>query len=240
MSEIEKLKKEIKFDAKDFGGFGIKSVAILKAFQDIALEHANLLKIGIEDIKQKDLLWVALKIKFEIVKQPKPDEVLTIETYPSATNMMEYFREYMIFDKSGNLLVKGVSKWCMISRTTRHISLMTKLFPLSTNQNTLFEGRLFKMEVFEPEFLADYTYQILPCDIDSNNHVNNTVYAKIIDNMLALEHHNLKHFEIDFLKETFLGQRLDMFKKRENNQLKIIGKICEDKPNFNVLLEFEN
>lgn len=239
MKNIEKLQKEITFSENDFASFGIKSSAVLKAFQDISLEHANILGIGIEDIKPKKLLWVALKIKYQIIRQPLLNEVLTIETYPCEKNLLEYLRSYLIYDKSGNVIIKGVSKWAIISSETRHLVRMTEIESPIVETKPVFDERLTKMELYEPEFLADYTYKILPEDIDTNNHVNNTIYAKIIDNMLTQENRKLEGFEVDFLKETFLGERLDMFKKHENDCLKILGKICEDKVSFSACLNFK-
>ncbi|MBO7508570.1 MAG: hypothetical protein J6T39_02895, partial [Clostridia bacterium] len=96
----------------------------MQAFQDASTKHAESLGVGFEAMLSKKLLWVTMRIKYEILRLPKPNEMLTIKTYPSGKNRMEYDREYLICDEEENLIIKGQSKWCLINSQTRKIEKM--------------------------------------------------------------------------------------------------------------------
>lgn len=239
MIEINELKEKIRFEVDDFDSFGVTTFAVLREFQKVSTKHAEILGLGFHKMIEKKLLWVTMRIKFEIVRQPKENESLEIVTYPSGKNMLEYDRDYLILDENNEIVIKGTSKWCLIdSEKRRVVRLMDDLAPVLLNKIPLFEGRFLKSETFEPEFLPDMSYLISQDDIDNNNHTNNTIYAKIVDKLLKGENKKISFCQINFLKETRLRDRLDMFKKNAENKLEILGKICEGEVSFSAHIDF--
>lgn len=233
-------KEKIQFKKEDFFGYGISPFAVLKAFNEASTNHAELIGVGFEDMLKKNLLWVSMRIKFQILQMPKPNQELFVVTYPSGKNMLEYDRDFLIVDANDNLLIKGMNKFCLINSETRRVSkLMDIDAPVLDNQQPCFEGRFLKTDTFEPEHLADYTYQILPEDIDLNGHTNNTIYAKVAQKLFEDQTKKLQFFQINFFKETLLGNRLDVYKKQGTDSLDIVGKICEGENSFGCHVEFE-
>ena len=240
MKNIEKFCEDFCFCEEDFCGFGLKNFAVLKRFNDIAVKHAEALGVGFRDMMQRNFLWVTMRIKYQVLMQPKPNQKLKLVTYPSGKNFLEYDRDYLIFDEDENLILKGTSKWCIIDCEKRRIvRLVDELAPVLPETKPIFEGKFFKTDTFEPEFLADYSYTINANDIDRNQHTNNTVYAKMVDTLLKNEKRNLKFFQINFLKESLLNDRIDLFTKQEKNCVDVLGKICEGEKSFSCHIEFE-
>ena len=236
-----KLSKHFCFSNIDFGSVGILPESVLRIFQDVATEHIELLGYGIKNLRPRNLLWVATRIKFEILSQPKPDEELEIVTYASGQNHFEFFRDFLIFDKNKNLLIKGLYRFSLLDEKERHIARLSKIQDIKLPCLTsVFEGRFLSIESFEPEFSHDHTYKILPDDIDANGHTNNTVYAKMINELLNLESQKISFFQINYLKETLLTERIDLYKNMTDNTLKILGKICEGKPCCLIEITFKN
>ena len=244
-NEKFKICKEICFEEIDFFDGGVLPCAVLKKFQDIALAHAKLLGVGFGDMLKLGLLWVSMRIKYEVLREPKPNEKLEIVTYPSGKNWLEFDRDYLIFDEQKNLIIKGTNKWCFIDKNTRRPAKMSVIDHIKLPEvKPVFEGRFVKNDMFEPTTAPDFSYQIKSDDIDGNNHTNNTVYAKMIESILKNERKTINFFQINFLKETLFGDRIDIYKKQnqqENNEksLDILGKLCEAEPCFLVHIETE-
>lgn len=237
---IDKLSENFCFDENDFMSFGVRPFSVLKIFSKLAAKHAEILDIGFKKMLQKKLLWVTMRIKYQIERMPKPNEPLHISTYPSGKNMLEYDRDFLIEDENGNAVIKGTSKWCLISSETRRIAKISEIeAPELPNIEPLFEGRFLKGDTFEPEFLPDYTYEISRDDIDNNNHTNNTIYAKILEPILKREKRTMGFFQINFLRETHAGDLLDIYKKHAENSTLFFGKIREGEPSFSVEMKFK-
>lgn len=239
MENLSEFEKEFCFEPSDFVGENVKPSAILQQFQDVAVKHATLLGCGFDEMIKKDLIWVLMRTKYQMQSHPRPNQMLKIKTYPSGKNMLEFDRDFLILDMDGNVILKGTSKWCFINFKTRRIAKMDLIGDISLpDSKPLFEGRFLKNELFEPEYLADATYKILPEHIDGNNHTNNTVYAKMIE-PFCLNNKNLKFFQINFLEESHLGDLLDIYAKNIDGGMEFLGKFREGKPSFFVKVKFE-
>lgn len=229
--------EEFCFENEDFSKIGLKPFSILQIFQDASTKHAEQLGVGFEAMLSKHLLWITMRIKYEILRLPQATEKLTIKTYPSGKNRMEYDREYLIFDADGNIIIKGQSKWCLINSQTRKIERMIDS-PILLDQEPIYKERFLKSDDFEPKFLPDVNYQIKTDDIDNNGHTNNTVYAKMIAPVLEQHSKTINFFQINFLKESLIGERIDIYSQKENDDLLILGKKCEGEKSFTIEIKF--
>lgn len=235
--QSNKFVEEFLFNQTDFENFGVSPYSVLSIFQDVATKHAEALGVGFSSMLQKKLLWVTMRIKFEVLKDINANEKYKIVTYPSGKNMMEFDRDYVIFNENGDLILKGQSKWCLINSETRRISRMIDGIELA-NEQPIFDGRFLKTESFEPRFLPDYSYKIVPGDIDNNRHTNNTVYAKMVENLLKNETKKIKFFQLNFLKECVLGNRVDVYSQQFEDGFVVLGKLCERDISFTSKIKF--
>ncbi len=241
--QLDKLESQNKYSAlfcfeeEDFESYGLKPCSILSVFQFVSLEHAIKLGVGFNDIIKQNLLWVTMRIKYQLLGNILPNQYLKIVTYPSGKNMMEYDRDYIIFDENGNMLAKGQSKWCLIDTQTRRIKRMIDC-PVLENIPTVFEGKFLKTDAFEPSCCPDLRYGVKHDDIDNNGHVNNIVYAKILDELLQRQYKTIKFFQINFLKELVYGDMIDVYTKPENNAVTFVGKKYLGETSFSAYVEF--
>ena len=145
MENLQELSYQITFTKDDFENINIKPDVVLQKFQDIALEHANLLGLGFNEMLKKNLLWIVMRIKYEVIRSPKPDELLTLTTYPQAKNLLEFDRDFLITDKDNELVIKGTSKWCLLDKTTRRLAKMTSVdYPFEFNKPSVFGEKFLK------------------------------------------------------------------------------------------------
>lgn len=194
--------------------------AILDLFQDIAGLHAAALNIGYEDLIAKDLIWVLVRSRFEVLGEiPFLGEVM-VETWPHAPGKVDFDRDYRIYDEKGNLCVRGSSKWCVCNYKTRKISLGTAV---SYGDDEYCEDKVYpegigKVKEFSEEGLPAESGEISYCDLDHNGHANNTKYAVyILDSLRKKESRPLKEFAIDYVREMKEGQKFSLYSEREGN-----------------------
>lgn len=217
---MENLLKEIfRLRTNDFNCYDeLTPSAILDLFQDLAGKHADQLKIGYEDMLKKNLIWVVIRTKFEIIQSTKLYSSVEVSTWPKQKGRADFDREYEIRDLEGNILVKGISKWVVVNHQTRRIQHSRNIeYPCEINPKENFPGSFDKIEDFDITDCVCYESQTSFSDLDHNGHVNNSKYAVFIMNALSLpSNQKICSFEINYLKELAPNSKIRMFLKKEH------------------------
>ena len=100
------------------------SFYILDVFQDIASVHAESLNIDYKHLNLRNLMWVVVRNRFEVIDCPQIGEEIILATWPHKTNRIEFDREYLITSLDGKVYIKGDSKWCILDKTTKRIAMV--------------------------------------------------------------------------------------------------------------------
>ena len=233
---LAKISENIVFYESDFENGNLKFNSVLKKFEHIAVNHAESVGVGFEDMLKQNLLWVTLRIKYQILNNPLPNEQLLLTTCASGKNALEFDRDFIIESKRG-ILIKGTSKWCLIDKDTRHISELLCLSPFDNIlQKPIFEEKFLKTEIFDTNNMQpNFEYQVRNEDIDKNGHMNNTIYAKI----LQIPNNKLiNFFQINFMHEALVNQKILVYKKEFENKTIFIGKFDNDTVSFTAEIRF--
>lgn len=205
--------KEYNLRASDFDKFDhVKPSAVLDLFQDAAGQHAETLGVGFESMLTRSYLWVLVRIKFQIVSQPKRYQKVIVKTWPLAPHRLNYRREYCIENQDGEKLVIGSSEWVVIHSEKRRLVAVPDLYPFTDNfyPEMNFEARLDRVPEFDS---IQSPYMVCPgfCELDGNNHVNNTKYANyVLDALNPGASDEVQTFQIDFRKEVLQGDKLSI------------------------------
>jgi len=197
-------------------------------FQDIATEHVNYLAIGYDDMTSQNLIWVMSRMCFRVFRHPKIGEELTIKTYPEEPQTADVARGYYIFDKAGNKVVSGSSRWCVLAKDTRRIQRCAPMFE-GRGYNYIpfkpFEDANKKVEAFDLAGIkptAEFIVQ--PTDLDRNVHFNNTRYGDIVLNACGfdfIKNHAIERMDVNFLAEAFIGDKLAVFAKKSDTSITV-------------------
>ena len=94
MTKNIKYKESFAFKKEDFFSYGISPYAVLKVFNTASTNHAELIGVGFEDMLKKNLLWVSMRIKFQILQMPNQTKnflLLHIQVEKICLNMTETF-----------------------------------------------------------------------------------------------------------------------------------------------------
>ena len=221
------FEKEFELRISDFDCFDkIKPSVILDFFQDVAGEHADILSVGFNDLIKKDLIWVLVRTKYEVIKEPTLYSKIKVRTWPRPKGRIDFDRDYLILDENNNILIKGTSKWVIVNYKTRRLSLTKDIdFNIEFYQEKNYLEPFNKLQDFElDDSFISFNYQILFTDLDHNGHVNNIKYADMILNSIDFnENDNIKLFEIDYIKELKKGNSITTYYKKENSTILIKG-----------------
>lgn len=225
------------FDYKD----NLRPIAILNYFQTVSGMHASEIGCGYEEFKKRDFAWILVKIKYKVYSQAKLDSEIVVKTWPKEPRRVEHDRCYNIFDKDNNLLVEGLSRWCVIDINTRRISREKDFYEgvfLEEETNLIFDNEIIKNNDFSSmEYV--YDYKISLSDLDHNGHMNNTKYGDIILN-ISKKDKFIKEFEINYINESFINQSLEIYKlDLENGDLFVMALNKETKQiAFKALIKY--
>ena len=183
-------------------------------FQDIAGKHALLISESPESLKEKGYFLVITRSRVEICENYIIGTSAKVKTYQSNIGAASYEREYFLNDEFGNIKVKGDSRWCVLDINTGRIVPSSQV----ENTNEVCEEKAFDKPYIKIPPLKDYdgmfTYKVSYCDIDHNNHTNNTKYITPIINYFMK---NIKYMEINYLKQTYLNDELKYYLKKITN-----------------------
>ena len=184
--------------------------SILSIFQDVASIHAEEIGVGYEAMVNKNLYWVLSRIKFDILKMPKINETVIVETWPHVKGRIDFDRDMKILSEDGEVLIIATSKWCVIDTINRMLCRTDNInyegeYCLDIN----YEDRFNKIVLPSENIIEKFKYNVRFSDLDHNKHMNNTNYANLVVN--AIDNKEVNHFEINFINECKLGDEIVVY-----------------------------
>lgn len=195
----------------------LKISALFNYFQDIASLHAENLGVGIDSlINDYGVTWVLTRIRVDMERLPELGEDIIIETWPQHPGRLEFDRDFLVRDASGNVLARAASTWVIMDIAAREIK-KTETIPTHYPYKPLsraIECRLGRFRAFGAPEIA-YQRVIGYSDVDINEHLNSSKYIDFIMDCFSLEEHRrygIKSLEISYLNEALPGDRLTMYK----------------------------
>lgn len=200
----------------------LKPSGILDILQTIAGEHADILHIGYDDITKLNLAFVIARVKYDLYKPIKRYSKIKVVTWPKEVGRIEMDRDYEFYDVETNeLLLKACSKWILIDITTRRICRSNSI-PYPTNIYPKSNYDEFKKLEFNEEMLVDtYDYVVRYCDLDVNNHMNNTKYSDVVkfktDKICT-------RCQLDYVHELILDDLITIKSIENDKELYVLGK----------------
>lgn len=211
----------------DFDEFDVyKATSIMELFQEVAGIDATRLGFGYTSLVNRDLIWVVLRTKFDVIRLPEQMEKLTVETWPLPKGRADFDRNYLIKDSNNEVIIKGISKWCIIKNSNRTLVRANELFdyPNCEDAEVLYEDKFTKLDVFNKEDMKYvYNYHIYKMDIDHNRHVNNSRYCNMAFNAFELNGRKIKSFQIDHLHEAKFDDDISIYLVDNNNEVFVQG-----------------
>ena len=218
----------------------IKPTALLDMFQDLAGIHASELGVGYDVLKEKNYAWVILYQRYEMNAIPPYLDVVNLTTWPKPKNRLEFEREYLLKDKKGNELAKGISNWVIIDLNTRGLVRSDKIEFNGEYENfTNYPERCKrKLNLNQNKSEGSFIYVVTLEDLDHNGHMNNARYSNIIENNYYTfgSKKYIKEIEIAYIKEAKYKDEIRIEYFHEGNQIAFLGYLNENELCFECLI----
>lgn len=220
----------------------VSTVDILKLLQRVTFTHSKILGLDHQTMIDRDnAFWVITKMKYVLRNPIDADQKLTLKTWTHAPQAVRFVRDLQIKSKN-KVMVSGRSEWCCLDYKTRTLRRSSSIkYPeldmVETKENNITFTNL-KVDVDKKDFV--YTRTIMPTDIDVNLHTNNLKYNIMALDALSLEdlqNKKIKEYEIYFVNESRINEKINIFKKKVRGLTYIEGK-REDTTIFRVIVKF--
>ena len=179
------------------------------------------------------LAFVFTKIKVKIHRLPVLNEKVKLTTWCSELKGIRFYRNYRLETENGEFLTESKAEVICLDLKSRK--------PVRPNLITGFNDFLYNSELEnsceKPQKLSvpdgNCRFSERPVeksDIDRNGHVNNTIYAEISVDCLNEKEQQLplKSFEINFVNEVFLGEKINLKIFDEPNGKFILGEVSNN------------
>lgn len=219
------LKEKTAFKNDDFDESGnVRASALLRHFEQIATDHAEMMGIGHDDLMKKNWIWVLSKLRFSMHGTIRAGELYDIATYPSTGRGAAYPRGYYICDEDENMIVSAMSQWCVVNFETRRLERSSLELSGEYMETPDFEEKIEKIKYRDPQPAG--LHIVTEADLDINCHVNNSRYADMTSEVLG--RNDYQSFTINFLKETVVGDRIGLLRERAEDGGDIVVGMLED------------
>lgn len=166
----------IQYHETDQYGF-VRLTALLSFMQTVAVDHALLLKVGVSALRQGGHTWVLSRLHLKIVRYLRAGDTLRIRTWPAARVPLFTIREFELYDRSGTIIGTATTSWAVLNMRSRRPVRLDDVLP---------EFQLTPRRAVDDDFgplpqphaaECELTVPVLRGDLDTNRHVNNTVYV---------------------------------------------------------------
>jgi acyl-ACP thioesterase len=156
---------------------------LFKLLQDAAIAHADQYGLGTTAIATRAETWVLNRIAADIVRYPRPGEVLTVETWSTGVRGFKGIRDFRVRDRRSVTIVAASSLWLYTSLKTKSIVRvpreMAETFPVGSDPAHFAD--LEELEFVPPENATlAVPVSLRYADFDVNQHVNNAAYFEFV------------------------------------------------------------
>ena len=191
----------------------IKPSTLLQFFQEVASNHAATLGAGYDALFARELFWALSRLSVEITRMPQWGETIQIETWPCGTEGLFFRRDFIVYDKEHQVIIRAVSAWLLVAVSTlrpQRPSIIGIALPDNQGRKSLpnFPERILS----QTDHMA-FSKTVAYNEIDQNLHVNNTRYLDWATDCFELEHYQdnrLCGFSLEFLAETHWGDEIEL------------------------------
>lgn len=225
---MEKFFQKISVQSYHTDQYGKASICSLFHFMlEAAWSHAQVMDWGYDRLKSHHMFWVLSRMYLEVEKYPSWQDDITLRTWSAGTDGMFAYREFLIENTAGDILLRANTAWLILDQESKKIILLRdyiNTFPRSDSvcpcrePERLRPGKTTVPAVFSP---------VLFSELDINKHFNSVKSLERVLDHFGIEFLNRYEpasIEINYLREGFAGDRLAVIAEElgENNYVATI------------------
>lgn len=211
----------------------ITNKAIIKILENAGGMHSESLNLGLNSIEITGFSWILLGWKVKVIVRPRYNEELTVNTWGRESNRAFTYRDYELYDESGNLCIIATSKWAIVDIKNGHLAEITPelIEPYKCEEKKVFNSD-YSFKLKEPETIdREIRYKVQRRDIDINKHVHNLYYLDFAYEALPeeiYENFEFNNIEIMYKRQTKLNDEIKCLYTKDGEQNIVTIKSIDD------------
>jgi medium-chain acyl-[acyl-carrier-protein] hydrolase len=209
---MEKYQEQLSIKSYHTNQYGQASISSLfNILIEAAWAHAQVMDWGYDSLKNNNLFWVLSRMYFQVEKYPAWQDQITLNTWSAGTDGMYAYREYILENEKGEVILRASSAWLILDMETRKIFRLSEYrdtFPKRIDADACRAPKRIKPDT-HPENL-NY-FPVLFSELDINKHFNSVKYMeRVLDDFGIdfLNNHEPAELEVNYLKEGQAGDRI--------------------------------
>jgi len=225
----------------DFRG-KVKLSALLRMVHIAADVNANDLGVGHQMLANANMSFVLQRFGLDITRMPMYDENVIIRTWPAEITRGTFIRRGEMLDIERRPLMEWASLWVLFNINTRKIlrpsALPIELPPLGNMGTTVQAQKIERTADFGTPF-SSYCHTVRYSEVDTNMHMNNSIYGDLIGNALFATPNNTpswRSVQINYQGETRLGETIEVVCHHVGTDYLIVGT-APGRTSFTALVE---
>ena len=209
---MEKYQEELTVKSYQTNQYGKASIgSLFNILIEAAWAHAQVMDWGYDSLKSNNLFWVLSRMYFQFEKYPAWQDKLNLSTWSAGTDGMYAYREYLLENDRGEVLLRASSAWLILDMENHKIFRLSDFratFPKHVDSKACRNPKRIKPDA-HPETL-NY-YPVLFSELDINMHFNSVKYVERVLDDFGIDFLNAyepAELEINYLKEGQDGDRI--------------------------------
>lgn len=237
--------REMRVPSSRCGPDGKLSVpAAFELVMDMATEHAEELGMGLAALRKRGLIWVAVRARIRFFRWPGMLERVTITTWPEKPGAIRCCRDVTL-SAGEEILAAARTEYAVLDLASLRPCPMGDVYPPELTEK-LGEEKVFSepfariREKFAPEErLGEYT--VRPTDIDMAGHMNNTMYPRMVLDLIPVEEQRrrpLGEMELCYRTPCYEGDTLTLYRRETPEGAELAAFLPEGKPALLVKMTY--
>lgn len=190
----------------------VKLGGVVNMLIQSAINSAESLGFGFQNLKEQRLFWVLSRLTVEIYQALTWNQEAEVETWPKSVEGLLYTRDFIVRDRQQNIIARATSGWLAIDFNTKKPKIIdgihAEMFVHLHDKHGLNKS---------PEKLSgtshgeSFKVQSKYFDFDLNRHVTSTRYIDWMMDTFSFDFHKThypKKLSVNFMKETLPGDIL--------------------------------
>lgn len=200
----------VRFSESDESGY-LKYENFINYFQDSSTFQSEDLGLGVDYLKENNIVWMVASWQIEIIKYPKLCDKIKIGTFAYDFKTFLGYRNFFMLDENGEYLAKASSIWVLLNTETGRPEKATadQISRYGRQERLEMDYRSRKIDI--PEDLKQVgELEVLPHHLDVNHHVNNGQYICMAVSCIP-EMERPNSIRVEYKNQAKLGDKIYMF-----------------------------
>ena len=193
--------------------------ALINYFQDCSTFHSEDVGLGMEYLKEKELVWVLSSWQIVVERYPWIGEHVTIGTQPYELKGFLGYRNFCMTDEKGNYVAKANTLWSLLDTKTLRPSQVTEDMLQGYGLGERIEMEYAPRKIQVPQGgVTREPIIVKKHNIDTNHHVNNQQFVDMAMDYLP-EDFIVGQLRAEYKKQAFLGDVLTPYVVEDNGRM---------------------